>query len=58
MENGKKPTYIRRKKTEQKTLHERLVENGSVDLRNNSEIIDLGYGYSKIVPIDRSKIYK
>lgn len=40
-----------------KTLHQRLVEKGSIDLRDNKIFKDLGNGYSKFIPIDPSKNY-
>lgn len=39
-------------------LYKRLEEAGAVDLRNNREVIDVGGGYSKIVPINCSKLFK
>lgn len=38
--------------------HERLVKSGAIDLIDNCEIIDLGNGYLKIVPIDENKKVK
>jgi len=36
---------------------ERLKASGSVDLRNNFLITDLGNGYSKVTAIDPTKKY-
>lgn len=38
--------------------YERLVKSGAIDLVDNHEVIDLGNGYSEIVPIDESKKVK
>lgn len=40
------------------SYHERLVKSGAIDLIDNHEIIDLGNGYSRIVPIDITKKVK
>lgn len=39
-------------------LEERLEEAGSIDLRNNHRIVELGNGYDKIEPIDPNKLFK
>ncbi|WP_312045092.1 hypothetical protein [Anaerotignum sp.] len=39
-------------------LHSRMVKSKCIDYRNNSEIIELGNGYSKIIAKDRLKIVK
>lgn len=37
---------------------ERLEISGAIDLRDNCVITDLGNGYSKIEPIDKTKLFK
>lgn len=37
---------------------ERLEKAGAIDLRDNCEIIDLENGYSKVVAIDETKLFK
>ena len=41
-----------------KTLHERLVKDKAVDMRDNFKISDLADGYVKITPINKDKLYK
>ena len=38
--------------------HERLKKAKAIDLRENSCFIDLGNGYGKFKPTDKSKIVK
>lgn len=38
------------------TRVERLKKSGAIDIRDNSYIVDLGNGYSKIVVIDKNKL--
>jgi hypothetical protein len=40
------------------SLHERLKKKKSIDLRDNSIIIDLGNNYDKISPINQNKLFK
>lgn len=40
------------------TLHNRLVDMGAIDLRDNYNEIDHGNGYSTIVPINENKKIK
>ena len=40
------------------TLHQRLVEKGAIDLRDNKVITHLGNGYCTIQPIDYNKKFK
>lgn len=40
------------------SLHERLIKNKSIDLRDNSYTIDYNNGYSEIKPIDPNKKIK
>jgi len=37
---------------------ERLIKTKAVDLRDNYKIEDLGNGYCKVEPIDKTQIYK
>jgi hypothetical protein len=41
-----------------KSLHERLILDEAIDLRDNSKIVYLDDGYAQVVPIDASKLYK
>jgi hypothetical protein len=40
------------------SYHERLIKYGAIDLKKNHKIIDLGNGYSKILPVDVNKKIK
>lgn len=40
------------------SYHERLVQAGAIDLKDNCIIEDLGNGYCRIVPIDETKKVK
>jgi hypothetical protein len=40
------------------TRHQRLVQSGAVDYKDNLIIKDLGNGYVKFVPIDKDKKLK
>lgn len=40
---------------EQMSYHDRLVRANAIDLRNNSKIVDMQNGYSKLVPICSDK---
>ena len=44
-----------REKEIKKSYHDRLVASKAISLINNHIIIDLGNGYSKIIPIDPTK---
>lgn len=37
------------------SYHERLIKSGAINLKKNHKIIDLGNGYSKIVPVNVNK---
>lgn len=37
---------------------ERLIKSGAIDLTDNHKIIDLGNGYTEIIPIDENKKVK
>jgi hypothetical protein len=39
-------------------LPQRLEASGAVDLRDNFRIVDVGNGYSAIIPIDETKLWK
>jgi hypothetical protein len=41
-----------------KSLFERLRDNKSIDLRDNSYVVDLGNGYDEIKPIDKNKFFR
>ncbi|WP_200865902.1 hypothetical protein [Metaclostridioides mangenotii] len=38
------------------TRDERLKKSGAIDIRDNSYVVNLGNGYSKIVVIDKNKL--
>lgn len=39
--------------------HEKLVKaRYAVDLQDNHTMVDMGNGYSKIVPIDETKVFR
>lgn len=38
--------------------YERLIKSDAIDLTDNYEAIDLGNGFSRIVPIDENKKVK
>lgn len=40
------------------TLHERLVRDKAIDMRHNYRIIELPNGYMRVLPIDKTKLYK
>lgn len=40
------------------SYHERLVKSGAINLNDNHKIIDLGNGYSDILPKDINKKFK
>lgn len=40
------------------TLYKRLVEKGSIDLRNNHTVKNLKNGYMVRTPIDKNKKFK
>ncbi|WP_342601073.1 hypothetical protein MHB48_08750 [Psychrobacillus sp. FSL H8-0483] len=40
------------------TLHERLIRDKAIDLRDNFRIVELLDGYIRVLPIDETKLYK
>ncbi len=40
------------------SYHERLVKSGAINLEDNHKIIDLGNGYSQILPYDTYKKFR
>jgi hypothetical protein len=40
------------------TLHDRLIKDKAIDMRNNYYIEELNNDYVKILPKDKSKLYK
>ena len=45
-------------KPKELTYNERQVLSGSIDLKDNHIIQDLGNGFIKIIPIDKTKLIK
>lgn len=63
----KKIKIIENKKTSRKDLanpnrnmsfYSKLVKSKAIDLRDNSEIKDLGNGYNEVTPKDKKKLFK
>ncbi len=55
----KKSTNLSRRnmanKHQNKPLQKRLKSANVIDLRNNRQMIDMGNGYTKVIPIDPNK---
>ncbi|MDR9852907.1 hypothetical protein RJP21_04735 [Paenibacillus sp. VCA1] len=50
--------FVIPRKEYEKTYEQRLEAAGAIDLRDNHRIIDLGNGYTRIEPIDPTKLWK